>query len=41
MLTPIELINATVDGMAERGFGHSININITAGAVKAPIDILG
>ena len=41
MLTSIELIHATVDGMAERGFGHSININITAGAVKAPIDILG
>jgi 3-oxoacyl-[acyl-carrier protein] reductase len=39
MLSPIELINATVDGMAERGFGHIIYI--TSGAVKAPIDILG
>jgi 3-oxoacyl-[acyl-carrier protein] reductase len=39
MLTPIELIKATVDGMAERGFGRVINI--TSSAVKAPIDILG
>ena len=39
MLTPIELIRATVDGMAERGFGRIINI--TSSAVKAPIDILG
>jgi 3-oxoacyl-[acyl-carrier protein] reductase len=39
MLTPIELIKATVDGMAERGFGRIINI--TSGAVKAPIDVLG
>ena len=39
MLTPIELIKATVDGMAERGFGRVLNI--TSGAVKAPIDILG
>ncbi len=39
MLTPIELIKATVDGMAERGFGRIVNI--TSGAVKAPIDILG
>ncbi|NML43716.1 SDR family oxidoreductase [Ramlibacter sp. G-1-2-2] len=39
MLTPIELIKATVDGMAARGFGRIINI--TSGAVKAPIDILG
>jgi 3-oxoacyl-[acyl-carrier protein] reductase len=39
MLTPIELIKATVDGMAERGFGRIINI--TSSAVKAPIDILG
>ena len=39
MLTPIELIKATVDGMAGRGFGRIINI--TSGAVKAPIDILG
>ena len=39
MLTPIELIKATVDGMAARGFGRIINI--TSSAVKAPIDILG
>jgi len=39
MLTPIELIKATVDGMAERGFGRVVNI--TSGAVKAPIDALG
>lgn len=39
MLTPIELIRATVDGMAARGFGRIINI--TSSSVKAPIDILG
>lgn len=39
MLTPIELIKATVDGMALRGFGRIVNI--TSSAVKAPIDILG
>ncbi|WIT10666.1 SDR family oxidoreductase [Paucibacter sediminis] len=39
MLTPIELIKATVDAMAERGFGRIVNI--TSGAVKAPIDTLG
>ncbi len=39
MLTPIELIKATVDGMGERGFGRIVNI--TSGAVKAPIDVLG
>jgi 3-oxoacyl-[acyl-carrier protein] reductase len=39
MLTPIELIKATVDGMAARGFGRIVNI--TSSAVKAPIDILG
>jgi 3-oxoacyl-[acyl-carrier protein] reductase len=39
MLTPIELIKATVDGMMERGFGRIVNI--TSSAVKAPIDILG
>jgi len=39
MLTPIELIKATVDGMVARGFGRIINI--TSSAVKAPIDILG
>ena len=39
MLTPIELIKATVDGMAVRGFGRIINI--TSSSVKAPIDVLG
>ena len=39
MLTPIELIQAAVDGMAARGFGRIVNI--TSSAVKAPIDILG
>jgi 3-oxoacyl-[acyl-carrier protein] reductase len=39
MLTPIELIKATVDAMATRGYGRVVNI--TSGAVKAPIDILG
>ncbi len=39
MLTPIELIRATVDGMAQRGFGRIVNI--TSSAVKAPIDVLG
>ena len=35
MLTPIELIRATVDGMAARGFGRIVNI--TSSAVRAPI----
>ncbi|MBK6869535.1 MAG: SDR family oxidoreductase [Burkholderiales bacterium] len=39
MLTPIELIKATLDGMLARGFGRIVNI--TSSAVKAPIDILG
>ena len=39
MLTPIELIKATVDGMAARGFGRIVNI--TSSAVKSPIDTLG
>ena len=38
MLTPIELIKATVDGMIERKFGRIVNI--TSSAVKAPIDVL-
>ena len=38
MLTPIELIKSTIDGMAARGFGRIINI--TSGAVKSPIDVL-
>ena len=39
MLTPIELIKATVDGMMARKFGRIVNI--TSAAVKSPIDILG
>ena len=39
MLTPIELMKATVDAMAARGFGRVLNI--TSGSVKAPIDVLG
>jgi 3-oxoacyl-[acyl-carrier protein] reductase len=39
MLTPIELIKATVDAMAARGYGRVVNI--TSGAVKAPIATLG
>ncbi|AVP57122.1 SDR family oxidoreductase [Pulveribacter suum] len=39
MLTPIELMRAVVDGMAQRGFGRIVHI--TSSAVKAPIDILG
>ncbi len=39
MLTPIALMQATVDGMAARGFGRVVNI--TSSAVKAPIDVLG
>ncbi|KZE29601.1 SDR family oxidoreductase [Crenobacter luteus] len=39
MLTPIELIRATVDGMMARGFGRIVNI--TSSAVKAPIAELG
>jgi 3-oxoacyl-[acyl-carrier protein] reductase len=39
MLTPIELIKATVDRMIARKFGRIVNI--TSSAVKAPIDILG
>jgi 3-oxoacyl-[acyl-carrier protein] reductase len=38
MLTPIELIRATIDGMIARGFGRIVNI--TSSAVKAPIDVL-
>jgi 3-oxoacyl-[acyl-carrier protein] reductase len=39
MLTPIELIKATVDGMMRRKFGRIVNI--TSSAVKAPIEVLG
>src|SRR5437660_7634484 len=39
MLTPIELMKATIDGMIARKFGRIVNI--TSGAVKAPISVLG
>jgi 3-oxoacyl-[acyl-carrier protein] reductase len=39
MLTPIELIKATVDGMIARKFGRIVNI--TSGAVRMPIAELG
>jgi len=39
MLTPIELIKATVDGMIARKFGRIVNI--TSGAVRMPIPELG
>ena len=39
MLTPIELIKATVDGMIARRFGRIVNI--TSNSVKAPIEELG
>jgi 3-oxoacyl-[acyl-carrier protein] reductase len=39
MLTQIELIKAVVDGMIDRKFGRIVNI--TSGAVKAPINVLG
>jgi len=39
MLTPIELIKATIDGMIARRFGRIVNI--TSSSVKAPIDVLG
>jgi 3-oxoacyl-[acyl-carrier protein] reductase len=38
MLSPIEMIKATVDGMLERRFGRIINI--TSAAVRSPIDEL-
>ena len=39
MLTPIDLIKATVDGMCERGYGRVVNI--TSSSVKSPIPTLG
>ena len=39
MITPILMIRAVVDGMIARGFGRIVNI--TSGAVKAPIPELG
>ena len=39
MISAIELIRATVDGMIARRFGRIVNI--TSGAVKSPISFLG
>jgi 3-oxoacyl-[acyl-carrier protein] reductase len=39
MITPILLTKAVIDGMVSRRFGRVVNI--TSGAVKAPIDVLG
>ncbi|TFL14689.1 SDR family oxidoreductase [Pusillimonas caeni] len=39
MLTPIELIKATLDGMIQRRFGRIVNI--TSSGVKEPIAVLG
>ena len=39
MLSPIEIIKTTVDGMMARGFGRIINI--TSSAVKSPVNGLG
>ncbi len=39
MLTPIALMQAVVPGMMERGWGRVVNV--TSGAVKAPIPVLG
>lgn len=39
MLTPIELMKATVDGMIARKFGRIVNI--TSGSTKSPIPELG
>lgn len=39
MLSAIDLIRATVDGMIDRRFGRIVNI--TSSAVKAPIPVLG
>lgn len=39
MITPIELIKATVDGMIGRKFGRIVNI--TSGSTKSPIQQLG
>ncbi len=39
MVAPIDLIRRVIDGMTQRGFGRIINI--TSGAVKAPLPGLG
>jgi len=39
MLTAIELIRLSIDGMAERGFGRIVNI--TSSSVRVPIPVIG
>lgn len=39
LLSAIELIRLTADGMAERGFGRIVNI--TSSAVRVPIPVIG
>lgn len=39
LLSAVELIRATVDGMADRGFGRVVNI--TSSTVRVPIPVLG
>lgn len=39
MLSAIDLIRMTVDGMAERGFGRVVNI--TSSSVRVPIPVIG
>ena len=39
MLSAIDLIRLTVDGMAERGFGRIVNI--TSSSVRVPIPVIG
>ncbi|MFV3077670.1 SDR family oxidoreductase [Niveispirillum fermenti] len=39
LLTAVELIRMTVDGMGERGFGRIVNI--TSSAVRVPIPVIG
>ena len=39
MLSAIELIRLTADGMAERGFGRIVNI--TSSTVRVPIPVIG
>jgi 3-oxoacyl-[acyl-carrier protein] reductase len=39
LLSAVELIRATIDGMADRGFGRVVNI--TSSAVRVPIPVIG
>jgi 3-oxoacyl-[acyl-carrier protein] reductase len=39
LLSAVELIRMTIDGMAERGFGRIVNI--TSSTVRVPIPVLG